>query len=46
MEEMLIKTRGKLDMLIREADSMGMTNLLTREEYFKLHPHSGLNQGS
>jgi hypothetical protein len=32
MEEMLIKTRGKLDLLIKEAKSYGMHDLLTNAE--------------
>ena len=36
MEEMLIKTRGKLDLLIKEAKSYGMHDLLTNAERNKL----------
>lgn len=34
MEEMLIKTRGKLKYLIQEAKDLGLTHLLTNEEMF------------
>ena len=36
MEEMLIKTRGKLDLLVKEAKSYGMHDLLTNSERNKL----------
>lgn len=36
MEEMLIKTRGKLDLLVKEAKSYGMHDLLTNAERNRL----------
>lgn len=38
MEEMLIAVRLKHKALIREADELGLSHLLTRGEYFSIHP--------